>query len=301
MRLGIVLSGGVAKGAYQAGFLKAFEKLYGRDNISCVSGASIGALNGYAFCADKTEHIYDIWKSIHFDSVSDVMHNVWFHHFLSDSVHSIVSENDELKIPLYVPICYYPIVHLNYCRLYGKYNKKWYNFMRGAISFPFIAGAPKFFNGQPVIDGGAMDNIPILPLVKGERPDMIIVLHFSAGFRPRKILLDDGIPIVDFDVSITNKFRKHSFDFHNQTISSMLESGEKYAEEIYGNIFENAETLEELLKRASVQTEKESDERFNNYTFETWVDRLNEVFYPFLRHDGSNLKDISSKQKKKRN
>ena len=138
----------MAKGAYQAGFLKAFEKLYGRDNISCVSGASIGALNGYAFCADKTEHIYDIWKSIHFDSVSDVMHNVWFHHFLSDSVHSIVSENDELKIPLYVPICYYPIVHLNYCRLYGKYNKKWYNFMRGAISFPFIAGAPKFYEGK---------------------------------------------------------------------------------------------------------------------------------------------------------
>ena len=44
MKVGLVLSGGGAKGAYQVGALKALQEL--GTTIDVVAGASIGALNG---------------------------------------------------------------------------------------------------------------------------------------------------------------------------------------------------------------------------------------------------------------
>lgn len=50
MKLGIVLSGGGAKGAYEAGFLKALSEF--SLPLSALAGTSIGALNGAVFCAN---------------------------------------------------------------------------------------------------------------------------------------------------------------------------------------------------------------------------------------------------------
>lgn len=298
MKIGLVLSGGVAKGAYQIGFLKAVEEFLGRENISCVAGASIGAINGYAFCADKTEILYDFWNSAHFDSKTDLILDVWFKHYLKDVVSEIAKEGDLLKIPLYSPICYWPFIHMQYCKLYGNYNPKWYSFLRGAISFPIISGAPRFFKGQPVVDGGMMDNIPIFPLTEKEKPDLILVLHFSAGFRPRKFLIDRGIPILDYDISINDKFRKHSFDFHHDTLSEMIESGYKYGMEIYNNVFgAGSADIEEILERAGIQAAAESQLRLDNITFETWVERLNAIFYPLTKKNLKHFKDLTLKEK----
>lgn len=53
MNIGLVLSGGVAKGAYQAGFLKALEEEMGSNHITSISCASIGLFSGYAFAERK--------------------------------------------------------------------------------------------------------------------------------------------------------------------------------------------------------------------------------------------------------
>lgn len=50
MKLGIVLSGGGAKGAYEVGFLKALSEF--KLPLSALAGTSIGALNGAVFCAN---------------------------------------------------------------------------------------------------------------------------------------------------------------------------------------------------------------------------------------------------------
>lgn len=66
-KLGVVLSGGGAKGAYEAGFLKALSEL----NIQpdAIAGTSIGALNGAVYSAQKdTNKVSDclekIWKDM---------------------------------------------------------------------------------------------------------------------------------------------------------------------------------------------------------------------------------------------
>ena len=56
MNIGLVLSGGMAKGAYQIGALKAILNFLPIDEIKYISCASVGTLNGYAFAVNKLEH-----------------------------------------------------------------------------------------------------------------------------------------------------------------------------------------------------------------------------------------------------
>ena len=49
MKIGLVLAGGIAKGAYQAGFIKALKEELGDSNeIVAISCASIGFFGAYA-------------------------------------------------------------------------------------------------------------------------------------------------------------------------------------------------------------------------------------------------------------
>ena len=50
-KMGLVLSGGGAKGAYQIGMFRALEELGLTDQICVISGTSIGALNGMAYAS----------------------------------------------------------------------------------------------------------------------------------------------------------------------------------------------------------------------------------------------------------
>ncbi|MDR1137334.1 MAG: patatin-like phospholipase family protein, partial [Synergistaceae bacterium] len=65
--IGLVLSGGGAKGAYQAGIVKALAEM--NVPISAISGASIGALNGAVAAAseslsDAALRLEKLWKAI---------------------------------------------------------------------------------------------------------------------------------------------------------------------------------------------------------------------------------------------
>lgn len=67
MKLGVVLSGGGAKGAYEAGFLKALNEF----NIQpdAIAGTSIGALNGAIYSANKNTKeaaliLEKIWRDL---------------------------------------------------------------------------------------------------------------------------------------------------------------------------------------------------------------------------------------------
>ncbi|MDD3921258.1 MAG: patatin-like phospholipase family protein [Eubacteriales bacterium] len=68
-RIGLVLSGGGAKGAYEAGVFNALYVLDMVDKISVVSGTSVGALNTLLFAMNSRELNSRIWKMIDFRSV----------------------------------------------------------------------------------------------------------------------------------------------------------------------------------------------------------------------------------------
>jgi len=62
-RVGLVLGGGGAKGAYQIGVYKALREL-GADKFECIAGTSIGALNALLFSTESSEQAELIWLGL---------------------------------------------------------------------------------------------------------------------------------------------------------------------------------------------------------------------------------------------
>lgn len=62
MKIGLMLGGGGAKGAYQLGVLKALEQHQFITQINTIAGASIGALNGYFYLSSlDNEKVIKSW------------------------------------------------------------------------------------------------------------------------------------------------------------------------------------------------------------------------------------------------
>ena len=75
MKIGVVLSGGGAKGAYEVGFLKALSEYNLQPHA--IAGTSIGALNGAIFSAQKdvnktVEVLESLWEELANDNVLKV-------------------------------------------------------------------------------------------------------------------------------------------------------------------------------------------------------------------------------------
>ena len=71
MKVGLVLSGGGAKGAYQVGMIKALDELGVK--VDAISGASIGAINGAILAASPSvqegaRRMECLWKTLAADS-----------------------------------------------------------------------------------------------------------------------------------------------------------------------------------------------------------------------------------------
>ncbi|HAX74186.1 MAG TPA: patatin, partial [Firmicutes bacterium] len=76
LKIGLVLSGGGAKGAYEAGVIKALWDLGLNKQIKVVSGTSIGVINALIFCMDDLSIVEDGWNCInygHFMSLDETV------------------------------------------------------------------------------------------------------------------------------------------------------------------------------------------------------------------------------------
>ena len=78
----LVLAGGGAKGAYQAGSIKALYELGFQFDI--VTGTSIGALNGLLVVQQEPETLYNLWSNLTLQDV--ITHPISFDDFSMDSI-----------------------------------------------------------------------------------------------------------------------------------------------------------------------------------------------------------------------
>ena len=63
-KVGLVLSGGGGKGAYEIGVIKALTEMGITKNITAISGTSVGALNMVLFLQNSVQLIEEIWLSL---------------------------------------------------------------------------------------------------------------------------------------------------------------------------------------------------------------------------------------------
>jgi NTE family protein len=161
-KLGIVLSGGGARGFAHIGVLKALNE-HGifPDAISSVSAGSIvGALYADGHTPDKIYDIFarlDIFKLLKFyrpafgmlraDGLEKIL-----------STHLSVSTIEELKIPLHICATNFTKAHITYF-----HSGKILPAVMASCAIPMVL-KPLQINDEFYVDGGLMNNLPVEPL-----------------------------------------------------------------------------------------------------------------------------------------
>lgn len=207
-KLGIVLSGGGAKGAYQIGVWKYLHEIGLDEYICCYSGASVGALNAVLMAASDVETAEKIWvkdniknKILHFNKVAflkGVLKNlpkfrqnplIWTINqaykiynkglFSREGLKEIISKIDLSKINLKSNSVFVAITKANLKDVqYPELNKMAESDIEDALlassALPIVYPIENV-NEERYRDGGIKDNIPIKPIKEKKVSDIIVV------------------------------------------------------------------------------------------------------------------------------
>lgn len=185
MKIGLVLSGGGARGAAHLGVLKFLEEK--NIQVDYLSGTSAGAIAGAFFAAGyEAGRIAELLKKVNFFSLMrPAFSSAGF--FKTEKINSIYSKYlpqtfEELRIPLWISAIDVERGCIHY-------------FQTGELYKPIIASGclPMFFEPISIgkglyMDGGVLNNLPVEPLV--DKCDKIIGVHVNptdTHFRPRSM------------------------------------------------------------------------------------------------------------------
>ena len=205
--IGLVFSGGGARGSYQVGAWKAMRELGLDKQVSIVSGASVGSINGAAFIQGDYDQMEEFWREVSFETVfkSDFERsNNYYFSLLKDFIKNkgvdvsplknrIREYLDEDKIrnsAIDFGIITYDLKKLNQIELYKKDIPKGLmsEYIIASSTFPLFK--PHTVNDTKYLDGGISDNIPIELCLQKEGVNLIIIIDLGVldSLFPSKIL-----------------------------------------------------------------------------------------------------------------
>lgn len=228
MKIGLVLSGGIAKGAYQIGVLKAFQKYLPPDFFSCISASSVGTLNGYAYHIGILEKAEKIWTELNFAGIYKFSCEIYKEKFLLNLFNLFLKNKENHNIDFFVTLFSISDYSLNYVNLKNHSIKNRAKLLISSVSFPPFS-KPITINNNKFIDGAMIDNIPIHPIVDKDLDFVIVVYFDDENYIFESTNFNKKVIRINF---LESKLIKDSFDFNTNSISNMIELGEKAALEI---------------------------------------------------------------------
>ncbi|MGG7212430.1 patatin-like phospholipase family protein [Clostridium nigeriense] len=213
MKIGLVLSGGGGKGAYELGVWKALKELNIDKYIEVFSGTSIGAFNAVLFAQDNMEAAEALWEEVTMDKLVPISKFDLLKkgiglfiggksmNFAKKYMNQKIDEGSVSKdgakeiIDKYLDIeavkknnkiCYaacteLPDFKVKYFKVNDYALELGKDIIIASASLPLIYESTEVL-GERYIDGGIADNTPIQP-VYGEGCDIIIVVLLSKEAR----------------------------------------------------------------------------------------------------------------------
>ncbi|MCH5171793.1 MAG: hypothetical protein J1F31_03045 [Erysipelotrichales bacterium] len=244
MKIGIVLGGGFARGSAQAGFIKGMLPYINKGDIELLSCTSIGALNGIALSIEKLDYMEQVYRTSNFYDMKNLKLNLK-NRLVESILSNLISDCSQLHIPLYITgTCLNTLsTHYFYIDETSSYEdvSKVTNI---TVTFPFVNGVYRKEYKRFYLDGGATDNIPILPFLY--RPvDLLIILHCYPKYLPPINLIESNMVVVDIDVTARCPNTISTYSFQKDNLNKMFDDGVKYGEE-FGKRILTLPTLEEI-------------------------------------------------------
>ncbi|MGL5379436.1 patatin-like phospholipase family protein [Clostridium sp.] len=209
MKIGLVLSGGGGKGAYELGVWRALKELNIDKYIEVFSGSSIGAFNAVLFAEDNIDQAENLWKEITMEQLAPVSKRILIQKgielaigwkcinfakkYMAQSLESGIVTKDGARgvVNKYLnikevkrreKICYAACTELpdfkaRYFKINDHEEEVGKEIIIASSSLPRIYVCTEIL-GKKYIDGGVSDNTPIKP-VYDEGCDIIIVVLLS--------------------------------------------------------------------------------------------------------------------------
>lgn len=185
--IGLVLAGGGGKGAYQVGVLKALKEKGLLDEVTAISGASIGAVNAMLYAQENIELMYKAWDEIDMLTLFDVELEMLLNnrpYFSRSEMLALVGKYIDFdlvkygKYKIYNSICKIsndgtaPVAEYRCLNDLDIENIK--KVLLASTALPVIYEAVEI-DGNYYRDGGICDNEPIKPLYDAGIRDFIII------------------------------------------------------------------------------------------------------------------------------
>lgn len=273
LRIGLVFSGGFAKGAYEIGFCKAIMEYIKMDNIKAVSGASIGAINAYGFINNKFEYLCKVWKSLEFRSAKEFFVKSDKRKVIYDYITDM--QLDEIKkseAACYINYIKVPNITLCYKNVNNESSEIQKDFLKASISVPGLYN-PILVKEDYYVDGAFLDNTPISPLAN-ENLDLIFVLRFDHASEEYNDL-NTNAAIIEI-VFEDDKKLKDYFYFNSSLTNRLIEQGYKKSKDILEVVFKYGENIEYIKSIAKIYNQ-ESRKNLIPKSGEELVNKMNKL------------------------
>lgn len=278
--IGLVLSGGMGKGAYQIGALSAISEFFAPSDFEYVSAASIGTLNTYAFLTNNLEKAKHIWENVNLQGNKRFITSVLKSTFLQEIIESIVVDMD-IKNTFYVPLLDLSTRELQYYDFSAITPADMQQYLSASVAMPFYNKGIKI-GTKSLYDGAVVDNIPIYPVLKKELDYVICIYFDDVNYIFEDLDSDNKIIRLTFP---DNKIVSNSVCIQHDSIVQMINEGYRKTKEILTFIFSNGlDDLDFIHKRIAALNANNGN-RAIRITGDVIVTNLNKLAKKVIRHN----------------
>jgi len=221
MNVGLVLSGGMAKGAYQIGALKALQNFVPMEQITHISAASVGVLNGYAYATRNLEGAETIWKHICNNDTRLIISQLLKSSMLQQTIHSLYSEDRPLKNNFYCSLYNFTQNTITYKNLLSADPSLVPIYLKASVAMPIYNKAVQI-GKNAYFDGAMIDNIPVFPLLKQPLDYVICVYFDDVCYKFENASFDNKIIKITFP---SERILSQSLIFRQDSIEEMITNG----------------------------------------------------------------------------
>ncbi|WP_297639751.1 patatin-like phospholipase family protein [uncultured Clostridium sp.] len=281
MKIGLVLGGGGARGAYQIGVWKALRELEIDKYINIISGASIGALNAMLYTQGDIQLADKVWNSVTTEKIlpTDSI-NLLKRSFLvsigsknmdfikryipkvldggnisRSGLENIIDETldfDLIKskgMKIYIVCTEIPKIKARYFLINKESNERIKKILHASAAIPMIFESENI-DGIDYIDGGIADNVPIEP-VYYEKCDLIIVVGLMRGYRVDRNIYSESQILEIIPSEMEEGFIDGALNFTEENSKQRMEVG-------YNDTINQIKPIINLLTYINNKTKKPS-------------------------------------------